>query len=475
MQKKLDTEELFGLIKRRYLPKEDDITIYNGSTNYLDRQITPIFFAYSAHGVTLQTNSTSYNGEVLDFCGQTVTCLLGQNDPWVTANMMAFISSGHPSFLSTNIGQRIYYEIPQLFRDISKMGSDAYVNHRLNNGSDATDFAIDIAFNFAKGKKKKLVSFKGSYHGQGHLPYGASELQAHMRFFNDLDVHFLNAPSHTENIDEVTEISENDKKIIEDFRQIAGDVFAVIIEPIQFNNNGNTPSKPFMKALRDACDELKVPLIFDEIQTAWGWLGVMTASERYGVWPDIMAISKSITSGYGPLSAVIAKSKFQNVASFGARTNGSDVRSLVAAKAVIERLLGMKEIPLELKQTELGQELHEGLLKTFPVKSSLLMGHLRKLRDDVNAHSKFISIGAIKGDGLARMIEIKTKDGAFDSALTKKLQKKLLVEGGVFVRTPSNAKEVHTLFIKMPIVVTEKEMIEGFKRMTITMQNFVMD
>lgn len=467
------TEALLKLISDRYTPRSQDSKLFFSAEKFLDPLITPSIFAYSASGIRLQTNSKKYNGEVLDFCGQTVNCILGENDPWVTANIIAFMESGHPNFLSTSIGQSIFYEIPLQIKKISKMHEDSFVNHRLNNGSDATSFAIEMTCRHAAGKKTKLISFKGSYHGQGHLPYGASDLQTGMRFFDKLkNVVFLKAPSHSMN-PKTDRLSKSDEKIIEKLLKIGKDAFAIIIEPIQFNNNGNTPSQAFMKALRDSCDKLQLPLIFDEIQTGWGWLGTMTAAEYYGVWPDVMALSKSITAGYGPLSMVISRSKFRSSGAFGARTNGSDVRSLVAAKAVMERMLGSKQIPVEIENTKLGKELKNGLLLDFQRKSNLLLEYLKELRSYVNSKSDAVKIGKIKGLGLARMIEIKNHDGKFDSKLTKQLQHELLVSGGVFVRTPSNSK-VHTLFIKMPIVANEEEMKEGFDRMKSFISKFKM-
>lgn len=473
MSKKLTIKSVLDTLGQKYISTSSDFDLFAQPTDFLDKHITPAIFAFSAEGISLQTNNDVYDGEVLDFCGQTVTCLLGQNDPWVTANIIAFMLSGHASFLSTSIGQKIYYEIPQMFREISKMGTDSYVNHRLNNGSDATDLAIDIAYNFKQGKKRRLISFKGSYHGQGHLPYGASALQYHLRFFNNLDVFFAEAPTHVENIDNSDVLSESDKKILASIRAQSSEAFAIIIEPIQFNNNGNTVSRAFLKELRFLCDELGLPLIFDEVQTAWGWLGTMTAAERYGIWPDIMALSKSITSGYGPLAAVIAKRKFEITSSFGARTNGSDVRSLVAAKAVKERLMGVDDVPKELAGTQLGSELKEGLLRSFPQKSQFLLNLIHALKAEVNNNTHLaVKIGAIKGDGLARMIEIKTRDNKFNSEVTRKLQKHLLLKGGVFVRTPSNNDDVHTLFIKMPIVASELQMSTGFDRMRKAFETF---
>jgi 4-aminobutyrate aminotransferase-like enzyme len=352
------------------------------------------------------------------------------------------------------------------------MGVDSFVNHRLNNGSDAADLAINIAHEYARGKKNRLIAFKGSYHGQGHLPYKASHLQSHLSFFGKTDITFLEAPTHVEDLSKNKKLTRRDRSILKDLRELRKETFAVIIEPIQFNNNGNTPSYAFMAALRDECTRWDIPLIYDEVQTGWGWLGAMTAAEVYGIWPDIMAVSKSLTAGYGPLAAVVAQRRFSTSGAVGSRTNGADVRSLVGASAVMDRLLGISEVPQTIKKTALGRELEDGLLASFHLKHKALLRYIKWLRHEVNKKALVVKIGAIKGYGLARMIEIKNSNDEFDQELTKKLQLDLLMEGGVFVRTPSNQVEAHTLFIKMPIVASTEDLREGFERMREVMINF---
>lgn len=470
--KKVTAKKLLLILEKNDQKKSNKRSI-DHLVSTLDPLITPKIQVSSGKGIVLQTNLRAHGGEVLDFCGQTVTCILGQNDPWVAANVAKHVLSDNPSFLSTSMGQEIFYTLPQRVLEISKMGPDSFVNHRLNNGSDANDFAVNLTFLYHKKNQERntLLAFKGSYHGQGYLPYAVSDLEKHLSFFGHLKVNFLNAPSHASSNNE-DNLSINDQKIIEKIKKIGKKSFAVIIEPIQFNNNGNVCSKSFLKALRDVCTEQDVPLIFDEVQTGWGWLGQMTAAEKYGVWPDIMSISKSITAGYGPLSVVVAKNKFRNTGAFGARTNGADVRSLVAAHAVADRLLGIKNVPKEIVGTKLGLELKNGLLNDFDQKSEFLLNKILELKNNINKNAKNIRIGQIKGSGLARLIEIKDKNNNFDSKLTLALQHELLIKGGVFVRTPSNHDEIHTLVLKMPIVAEKTEIETGFERIKNTIINF---
>ncbi len=50
-------------------------------------------------------------------------------------------------------------------------------------------------------------------------------------------------------------------------------------------------------------------VIADEVITGFGRLGTFFGSDAYGIEPDIMVLSKQITSSYIPLAAVLVSPK----------------------------------------------------------------------------------------------------------------------------------------------------------------------
>jgi len=61
----------------------------------------------------------------------------------------------------------------------------------------------------------------------------------------------------------------------------------------------------YLTGLRALCDEYRIHLIADEIAVGFGRTGSMFACEQGGIAPDFMCLSKGLTGGYLPMSAVM--------------------------------------------------------------------------------------------------------------------------------------------------------------------------
>lgn len=443
--------QIAQFLEKTYAPTNVNLCLSKTRKKYLSESIIPSDrLVFSGQGAKLQTTS----GELIDLSSMTVNCILGQNDPWVNANMVAYLLSGRPSFLTTRLGSEFYYKVAKRILEVTKM-KNSVINHRQCNGTDVTELAVLAAYKHKKENQKILVSFKNSYHGQGLTAYHMSGLQTKHRFLiHKSPMIFLESPTNTNDIDAIELLSKKDSQTLQKLEQIGEKVFAVIIEPIQVNNAVNTPTKAFMHKLKEICNQRQIALIYDEVQTGFGWLGTMTAAERYGVNPNLLALSKALTSGNGPFAALISDKLYQDIPDgAGAKTNGADIRSLVASNAVIDRLVGIPvdSIPQGIED-RLSEELAKGLLTQFPLKQNLLQEYLVELYD--------ISKGLVKrlkGDGLIRGIEIVDRKGNYDEITTENIQHDLL-NHGVLVRHSK-----YTLIFKPPIVITESEMEQGFK------------
>ena len=75
------------------------------------------------------------------------------------------------------------------------------------------------------------------------------------------------------------------------------------------------PPRTYWQKIQAVCRKYDVLVIADEVITGFGRTGTPFASERFGIDPDILVLSKQITSSYLPLSAVLFTDKiYQGIA-----------------------------------------------------------------------------------------------------------------------------------------------------------------
>jgi adenosylmethionine-8-amino-7-oxononanoate aminotransferase len=82
-------------------------------------------------------------------------------------------------------------------------------------------------------------------------------------------------------------------------------VAAVFMEPLQNTGGAFAPPEGYWQRVREICDHYDVLLVSDEVICAFGRLGHMFGSERYGYQPDMITFAKGVTSGYAPLGGLM--------------------------------------------------------------------------------------------------------------------------------------------------------------------------
>lgn len=180
-----------------------------------------------------------------------------------------------------------------------------------DNGSSAIEAALKLSFQYHAnlGQTRELfVAFESSYHGETLGALSVGDVALYKKTYEKLLLKTIITPSPADKSDEESEkaIAALDKTL----EMLKDKVSAVIIEPlVQCAGYMRMHSPLFLTKLRAVCDKYDVHLIFDEIAVGFGRTGSFFAHEQAGIRPDIMCLSKGITGGYMPLSAVMCTSK----------------------------------------------------------------------------------------------------------------------------------------------------------------------
>jgi len=215
-----------------------------------------------------------------------------------------------------------------------------------NSGTESVEAALKLS-RIHTGRPK-VIAFLRSFHGR---TYGALSLTAsrpvHRRGFSPL-------PSgvHHARFNDLESVRALLKTVCP-----PEDTAAIFVEPIQGEGGYVIPDDDFLPGLRALCDEHKILLVLDEIQSGFGRTGKLFASEHWGVAGDIVCLAKGIANGL-PLGAIVARADVMDWPSGShASTFGGNPVACAAALASL-RLIEKK---YRRNAAERGEQLVEGL------------------------------------------------------------------------------------------------------------------
>jgi adenosylmethionine-8-amino-7-oxononanoate aminotransferase len=184
-----------------------------------------------------------------------------------------------------------------------------------DNGSSAIEVALKMSFHYwlnqGHGEKTRFIALSGSYHGETLGALSVSDVALYRKTYAPLLLTPFLAPSPDSYEGEPGESPPQiAARRLQELRALlerhAHETCAVIVEPLVQCAGGMRMYHPsYLTGLRTLCDEFAVHFIADEIAVGFGRTGTLFACEQANVSPDFMCLSKGLTAGFLPLSAVL--------------------------------------------------------------------------------------------------------------------------------------------------------------------------
>ncbi|MFC3651855.1 acetylornithine transaminase [Dyella humi] len=263
--------------------------------------------------------------DYVDFGAGIAVNALGHQDPDLLA---ALTEQAHKLWHSSNV---FYTEPPlHLAQELVDASGFAERVFLCNSGAEANEAAIKLVRKWAAAQgrpaeKRVIITFRGSFHGRTLATVTATAQPKYQEGYEPLPGGFRY-------------LDFNDAAALET-AFAAGDVAAVMLEPVQ-GEGGVLPAAPgYLKRVRELCDAHDALLVLDEIQCGMGRTGTLFAHTQDGVTPDIVTLAKALGCGF-PIGAMLAGPKVAQVMQFGAHgtTFGGNPMAAAVARVALRKL-----------------------------------------------------------------------------------------------------------------------------------------
>ena len=211
---------------------------------------------------------------------------LGRNHPGVRDALTSVLDSDLPNLVQMDVAalagilaERLLLRVPYLDRVFFA-----------NSGTECVEAALKFAR--AATGRSAIVYCDHAFHG---LTYGSLSLNGDGTFregFGPL-------------LPDCFEVGFNDLDALEK-ALMSRRVAAFIVEPIQ-GKGANLPQDGYLQGAQELCRKHGALLIADEVQTGLGRTGRFLAVEHWGIEPDMVLLSKSLSGGHVPVGAVLTR------------------------------------------------------------------------------------------------------------------------------------------------------------------------
>jgi ornithine--oxo-acid transaminase len=211
---------------------------------------------------------------------------LGRNHPVVRDALKKVLDSDFPNLVQMDVSPLAGILAERLLRYVPHLEKVFFAN----SGTESVETSIKFAR--AATGRAGIVYCSHAFHG---LTYGSLSVIGDEIFrsgFGPL-------------LPGCIEVPFNDRAALE--RALSSkEIAAFIVEPIQ-GKGVTVPSDDYLRSALDLCRKYGTLFIADEVQTGLGRTGRFLACEHWGIEPDIVLLSKSLSGGHVPVGAVLTR------------------------------------------------------------------------------------------------------------------------------------------------------------------------
>ena len=245
------------------------------------------------------------------------------------------LGHAHPRILKTlseqarrlAVPSRAYYNdrLGPFLEAICKLtGLDAALP--MNSGAEAVETAIKAARRWGQQVKglasPEIIVAEGNFHGRTTTVISFSSEEEYREGFGPFTPGFRPVPFGD---------------LAATQAAVSGRTVAVLVEPIQGEAGVIVPPRGWLAGLRRLCDEKRILLLVDEVQSGLGRTGAWFAYQHEDVLPDGVMLGKALGGGVLPVSAFVARREVMDVftpGSHGSTFGGSALAAAVGLEAL---------------------------------------------------------------------------------------------------------------------------------------------
>ncbi|QUS37203.1 aspartate aminotransferase family protein [Falsirhodobacter algicola] len=330
--------------------------------------------------------------------------------------------------------------------------------HFTNSGSEANDTVIKMVWfwNNAIGRpeKKKFIARLKGYHG---ITIGSGSLTGlpgnHKGFDLPLDfVRHVSTPHHWREAHEGESEEAFSDRLAAELEAVIlaegpGTVAAFIAEPLVGAGGVIEPPAGYWRKVQEVCRRHDVLIVADEVINGFGRTGRMFACETYDIAPDILVLSKQITSSYQPLAAIVFSDRIYQGIADGSERLGTFGHGFTTAGHPVATAVALENLAIIEER---------GLVEHAAAMGRILQAGLRR-------HADHPHVGEVRGTGLIAAVEFvedkaakqgSTPPGRLAQAVAAAAQR-----NGLLLRPIGEA-----VCFCPPLIITEAEMEELLER-----------